>query len=278
MLELHCHTTCSDGILTPTQLVELAIASGVRALAITDHDTMLGWDEAMTAAGDALEIVPGLELSTVHNDRSLHILGFYPNHDRLQAPLMERLEGRKRRAREMVAKLAALGYPIELPERGEGLAPGRPYIAAALVKAGYCQSSREAFDRFLGDGGPAYVPYEKFSAIEGIQLLRDCGAVPVWAHPYLFRGGTVRTVLPELIQAGLMGLEVYHPSHSPSDIRHLEDWCNEFNLVMTGGSDFHGPTQGMKPGDYPPLNSLKVPLALLEPMKRRANDLKSQNF
>ena len=163
MLELHCHTTCSDGTLTPTELVKAAIAARVQALAITDHDTVAGWDEAMTAAASEaaeIEIVPGLELSTVHLGRSLHILGYYPDRQKLLPPLTERIEGRKRRAKKMAEKLAELGYPIEFLAMPEAMAPGRPHIAAALVRAGHAKSSADAFDRWLGDDGPAYVPYE----------------------------------------------------------------------------------------------------------------------
>jgi 3',5'-nucleoside bisphosphate phosphatase len=275
MLELHCHTTYSDGTLTPGELVAAAAASGVRALAITDHDTMSGWDEAFVAAGlYDIEIVPGLELSTVHNDRSLHILGFYPDANKLRIPLNDRIEGRFRRSQEMVDKLAALGYPIELPQISPGMAPGRPHIASALVKAGHAKSAREAFDRWLGDYGPAYVRYEKFSIAEGIDLLRSCGAVPVWAHPYLFRGGVVEEVLKELVDAGLMGVEVYHPSHSSSQIQKMKDLCIHYGLFATGGSDYHGPDPERKNSDSTTLNMLHLPLELLEPVKVAAASLK----
>lgn len=274
MLELHCHTTYSDGTLTPAELVNAAVSAGVRALAITDHDTVSGWDEAFAAAQPHnLEIIPGLELSTVYNDRSLHILGFYPNPDKLRDPLQERLEGRKRRARRIVAKLSELGYPIQLPELEGAMAPGRPHIATALVSAGYVQSSSEAFDRFLGDDRPAYVHYEKFSSADGIHLLRSCGAVPVWAHPYLFRGGTVEAVLKELVAAGLMGIEVYHPNHSLSQMQKLKDYCLQHGLLMTGGSDYHGPSSHHRDSDRSTLNMLRVPLELLEPVKRAALSL-----
>jgi predicted metal-dependent phosphoesterase TrpH len=273
MLELHCHTTCSDGTLTPEELVAAAIAAGVKALAITDHDTLAGWDRAIAAAEDAIEIVPGLELSTVHRERSLHILGFYPDRTKLEPPLQERIAGRKRRAQEMAAKLATLGYPIELPEMPGDMAPGRPHIASALVKAGYIKKPQEAFERWLRDDGDAYVPYEKFSAQQGITLLLACDAVPVWAHPYLFRGATVETVLPELVAAGLMGVEVYHPNHSPSEERRLEELCAEYGLLMTGGSDYHGPSDNpSKEGIR--LNGLHVPLTLLPPLKRAAAALR----
>jgi 3',5'-nucleoside bisphosphate phosphatase len=204
----------------------------------------------------------------VCNERSLHILGFYPDRAKLQAPLNERLEGRKRRSQAMIDQLAALGYPIVLPEMGPGMAPGRPHIAAALLAAGYVTSMQEAFGRWLGDGRAAYVPYEKFDVCEGIALLRSCGAVPVWAHPYLWRGGDVATVLPELVAAGLMGLEVYHPNHSPSEVRHLSDFCQQYGLVMTGGSDFHGPSK-----QHSGLNSLQLPLSLLDGLKQTSRKL-----
>lgn len=275
MLELHCHTTCSDGTLTPEELVQAAIAAGVKALAITDHDTLAGWDQAIAAAGDQLEIIPGLELSTVHRERSLHILGYYPDRAKLAPPLQDRIAGRKRRARAMAAKLAELGYPIDLPDMPGDMAPGRPHIAQALVKAGYVTRAQEAFTRWLGDGGPAYVQYEKFAATDGIQLLLNCDAVPVWAHPYLFRGGTVETVLPELVEAGLMGIEVYHPNHSPSDERKLEDLCDRYNLLMTGGSDYHGPSEEKNKSGVT-LNGLHVPLSLLPPLQAAARALKAK--
>jgi predicted metal-dependent phosphoesterase TrpH len=290
MLELHCHTTCSDGTLTPKQLVHAAVRAGVFALAITDHDTLSGWSEAIGEAQNFelkapqvdtntasqrlnMEIIPGVELSTVHNDRSLHILGFYPDADKLTVPLSERLEGRKRRADQMVAKLEALGYPISLPELGEGMAPGRPHIANALVRAGHVKSTREAFDRFLGDDQPAYVHYEKFSISEGIALLGNCGAVPVWAHPYLFRGGEVEEVLKELVDAGLMGIEVYHPSHTPKERKNLEALCDRYGLLRTGGSDYHGPSTDGTPNSSK-LNMMHLPLSLLDPIKQAAQTLR----
>lgn len=272
MLELHCHTTHSDGTLTPQQLVEAAATAGVRVLAITDHDTMSGWDEAITAAElHHIEIVPGLELSTVHNGRSMHILGFYPDRAKLQPTLQERLAGRHRRTQRMVEKLAELGYPIDLPAMKGNMAPGRPHIASAMVQASYVPSSQAAFDRWLGDDRPAYVEYEKFPAVEGIRILRQCCAVPVWAHPYLFRGGNVDDVLPQLVAAGLMGIEVYHPTHSPHQIRKLEAFCQQYGLLMTGGSDFHGFST---PDDrHMGLNSLHLPETLLLPLQAASQQM-----
>jgi predicted metal-dependent phosphoesterase TrpH len=175
----------------------------------------------------------------------------------------------------MVDKLATLGYAVALPELGEGMAPGRPHIATALVQAGYVKSSREAFDRFLGDHQPAYVHYEKFSIQQGIQLLRSCGAIPVWAHPYLYRGGDIKEVLLELIEAGLLGIEVYHPNHSPGQRQNLEEWCRKYGLLMTGGSDYHGPAK-FDSQPFNELNMLQLPLDLLAPLKQTVQQFSQQ--
>lgn len=271
MIELHTHTTYSDGILTPQQLVARAAHAGVKALAITDHDTLHGWDEAIAAAKQyQMEIVPGVELSTVHNGRSLHILGYYPQRVLLETPLAERLAGRKRRAKQMVANLSQMGYPLELEQLDGNLALGRPHIASAMIRAGYVSSSQEAFERFLGEDRPAYVHYEKFSIQEGIGLIRDCGGIPVWAHPYLFRGGKVEDVLPELLAAGLMGLEVYHPHHGNNKVHRLQQLCQEHNLLITGGTDYHGYDLDHPENERWQLNQLNLPLSLLEPLKQLA--------
>ncbi|AGY57450.1 PHP domain-containing protein [Gloeobacter kilaueensis] len=264
MIELHCHTTCSDGTLTPGELVAAAAGAGIQALAITDHDTLTGWDEARLACAQyGLELVPGVELSTLHNGCSLHVLGFYPDQAKLTPFLEERHAARVRRARSTVERLADLGYPIEMPRAST---PGRFHIARALKEAGYIKDEQQAFQRWIGEGKPAYVPYEHLSAAEGIERLRECGAVTVWAHPMLFRGGNVEAVLPVLVAAGLQGLEVYHCEHTPRQSARLEVLCREWSLIATGGSDFHGDNK-----DGVSLNMLRLPLSLLEPLKRLAN-------
>lgn len=276
-IELHTHTTYSDGILTPQQLVERAANAGVKALAITDHDTLHGWSEAIAAATPHnIEIVPGVELSTVYNGRSLHILGYYPQKELIENPLAERLAGRKRRAKKMVDNLAAMGYPLELPNIDGNMALGRPHIASAMVKAGYVNSSQEAFERFIGEDCPAYVHYEKFSAPEGIELIKSCGGVPVWAHPYLFRGGTVEEVLPVLVEAGLIGIEVIHPHHGNNKVNRLKEFCQQYNLLMTGGTDYHGYDLEHPENERWQLNQLNVPLSLLEPIKQAARSLRGK--
>jgi hypothetical protein len=264
MIELHCHTTCSDGTLTPSELVVAAVAAGVRVLAVTDHDTLSGWAEAADAcARHGVELIPGLELSTTHNGASLHILGFYPNPARLEPFLAERHRARVRRAEAMVAKLAALGYPIVLPP--EVHTPGRFHIAAALKAAGHIEDEQDAFRRWLSEGGPAYVPYERLSAVEGVRRLRECGAVAVWAHPMLFKGGSVEQVLPMLVEAGLQGIEVFHSEHTPRQSARLLRFAERYGLIATGGSDFHGDNK-----DGVSLNMLRLPYELLVPLKRLA--------
>jgi hypothetical protein len=154
MLELHCHTTRSDGTLTPTALVAAAISAGVKALAITDHDTLAGWDEAEAAAGEWLEIIPGVELSTVYNGRSLHILGFYPERAKLAPRLATRLAGRRRRAQAMADKLAELGCPIELPALTDGMAPGRPPHCRSLSQGWPCVPSPSGIRSMAGGRSP----------------------------------------------------------------------------------------------------------------------------
>ena len=271
MIELHTHTTYSDGILTPQQLVERAAKAGVKALGITDHDNLYAWDEAIAAAIPYnIEIVPGIELSTVYNGRSLHVLGYYPQRELIEAPLAERLAGRKRRAKEMIDKLAAMGYPLELADSDSNMAICRPHIASAMVKAGYVESSREAFDRFIAEDKPAYVHYEKFSAQEGIELIRSCGGVPVWAHPYLFRGGRVEEVLPVLVEAGLMGVEVFHPHHGNNKVNQLKQFCQQYDLLMTGGTDYHGYDLEHPENEKWQLNQFHLPLDLLDSIKKAA--------
>ncbi|NER00725.1 MAG: PHP domain-containing protein [Cyanothece sp. SIO2G6] len=269
MLELHAHTTYSDGTLSPTELVQSAARAGVRALAITDHDTIAGWDEAIATAqtlAQPLEIIPGVELSVTDGERSLHILGFYPDPNHFRPFLAERLAGRRHRAYLMVERLAELGYAIDasLLPGGTGAAPGRPHIAQALVAAGYINHPQEAFDRWIGDGKPAYVPYDQLAVMDGLAALRAAGAIPVWAHPYLWHSPTtVEVMLPDMVAAGLMGLEVYHPTQTPSQQDRLTALCREWGLLKTGGSDYHGPAQDTKH----PLNHFNLPLGLLRSLQ-----------
>ena len=271
MLELHCHTTYSDGTLSPHDLVLAAANAGVQALAITDHDTIAGWPEAIATAhsltestGKPMEIIPGVELSVTYKGRSVHILGFYPDPEALRPLLAKRLEGRRRRAAQMVEKLAALGYPIDCPTMDhENAAPGRPHMAKAFLAAGYIDRLQDAFDQWIGEGKPAHVAYEELTVEDGLALLHATGAITVWAHPWLFRGGNIEGMVRKMAEAGLMGLEVYHPGHTPSQQDRLTALCRELGLIKTGGSDYHGPEQDQ----HHPLNHFNLPLGLLRPLR-----------
>ena len=252
-IDLHCHTTASDGLLTPTQLVELAAETGLRSIAVTDHDSTDGLAEALVA-GERLgvEIIPGVELSCDLPTGELHMLGYFPHYEapRFQAELARLREGRVGRAEGMARRLTELGYPVSFERiqelAGDG-ALGRPHVAQALIEAGHVGSKAEAFDRFIGRNGPAYVERAKLSPAEACQLLRSVGGLPVFAHPLivLMSGRALEPMpvdesLPELVEAGLAGLEVYYPHYMQVHIDRLLALARRYNLLTTGGSDFHG--------------------------------------
>ena len=242
--DLHIHTTASDGTMRPEEIVTLAKESGLKAIAITDHDSISGIRQAIeTATKEGCEVVPGVELSVTVDGIDLHMLGYYV--DWTSEPLLERLDYfqrvRKERAEKMVQKLNALGIDIEFEMvqeiAGTG-AIGRPHIAEALVQKQVVGSTNQAFHRFIGYTGPAYVPKFKISPFEGIDMIHSAGGVAVFAHP-----GTVRRdeLIPRFVAQGLEGLEVIHPDHNETTTQHYINLAQKHGLVMTGGSDFHGP-------------------------------------
>ena len=157
-----------------------------------------------------------------------------------------------------------MGYPIDCPElENPSSAPGRPHIAKALLAAGHIDRLQDAFERWIGDGKPAYVAYEELTVENGLALLQATGAITVWAHPWLFRGGNIEGMVYEMVEAGLMGLEIYHPGHTPSQQDRLTALCRELDLIKTGGSDYHGPAQD----PHHPLNYFNLPLGLLRPLQ-----------
>ncbi|TDA69462.1 MAG: PHP domain-containing protein [Clostridia bacterium] len=245
MVDLHVHTRASDGGRTPEQVVILAREAGLHALAITDHDTTDGLPPAQEAAGHLdLRLVPGIELSTLWDEHEVHILGYFidPFNPELREVLSSRQEGRCRRGRRILEKLAALGMPLKweevLARAGDAASIGRPHIAEVMIDKGYVSSVDEAFVRFLGTGAPAYVPRTKFSPQEAIDLVLAAGGVPVLAHPGLIKDPAL---LEQLLQDGkLKGLEVYYPGHDEETTRELAELCRRQGLIATGGSDFHG--------------------------------------
>ena len=245
-VDLHSHSTASDGSRSPRAVVAAARAAGLSAIALTDHDTMAGIDEA-TDAGRQLgvRVVPGVELSAIDGDREVHVLGLHIERAAaLETMLREFRESRHVRAEQIVAKLNALAIPITFDAvlaQAAGGAIGRPHIARALIAEGWARDSRDAFDRYLGAGKPAYVPKQRLSVAEAIALIHTGSGIAVLAHP----GGEGRRELVErFVALGLDGLEVRHPGHSAEDIARLGALVDFFRLVPSGGSDWHGAADG----------------------------------
>ncbi len=248
--DLHVHTTFSDGGLSPTQVLEEAEKAGLVAVAITDHDSMGGVKEA-AEAGQRLgvQVIAGVELSANEPGEELHLLGLFleSNSRRLQSSLEVLRRRRRERIFEIVKKLANLGVRIE-PEAVFGLASahsvGRPHVAEALVQAGVVSGREEAFGRFLGDWGPAYVPRRTFSLAETCELIRQARGVALWAHP----GEPVEEArLKQLIDRGVEGIEVYSPMHTEQTCAAWLGLARKYGLLVSGGSDFHGNRFGPHP-------------------------------
>jgi predicted metal-dependent phosphoesterase TrpH len=267
-IDLHVHSTASDGVLSPSEVVCLALEQGLTAIALTDHDTVSGVAEALrAAAGSTLEVIPGVEINSEGEWGDLHFLGYYV--DCHNGALNERLQvvrdARLGRAYAMVKRLGELGLPVEwehVRALASGESVGRPHVARALLERGYVQTLQEAFDRYIGNDGPAYVPRLRLSPPEVIAAIVDSGGVPVLAHP-AYSGAAVIAHIPEFVAHGLRGLEVYYPSHTPEEIEALLRLCRQFGLLTTGGSDFHGPGHGE--GAY--LGSVEVPAGCLDGLR-----------
>ncbi|MDE2861445.1 MAG: PHP domain-containing protein [Chloroflexota bacterium] len=271
--DLHLHTTHSDGRLTPTQLVELVAAKGLRAAAITDHDSTEGIPEALEAASrfPQLTIIPGVELSTDIPGNEIHMLGYFIRYEdeAFQQTLRSFRDGRVDRAREMVDKLAALGLPLDwerVCELAEG-AVGRPHIAQAMVEKGYITYPQEAFTHYIGRNGPAYAERDKMTPAEAVQYILGVGGVPVLAHPHVV--DNVELLLPELAEAGLAGIEVYYKEYTPKDVETFGAMADRYALIPCGGSDYHafGTPGEEEPGVSGP------PLVIVDRLRERAAEL-----
>jgi predicted metal-dependent phosphoesterase TrpH len=249
-VDLHLHTTASDGALRPQQLVEAAASLGIAVIAVTDHDTTDGVREAQRAARSLpIEVIPGIEMSAGLGDQEIHILGYFlePDHGALQTALCRLQEGRVGRARGMVARLAALGCPLDwdrVAAIARGASVGRPHIAKALVERGHVGSVSEAFARFLRRGGPGYVEGEKLLPQEAMALIRGAGGIAALAHPVIVGANDYRVdlerLLPIMVEGGLEGIEAYYKGYTREIATMLLGIADRYRLVPTGGSDFHG--------------------------------------
>ena len=245
LVDLHLHTTASDGRLSPTELVRLVANQGLKQVAISDHDTTEGLSEAYEAARNfpKLRIIPAIELSTDVPGDEVHILGYFLDYQNpaLQEILTRFRSGREERGRMIVEKLATLGVHVDWERvqaiAGDG-AVGRPHIALAMVEQGYCKEPKEAFPEYLGRNGLAYVERTKMTPVQAVEMLARFGAVPVLAHPaYLVN---MEPIIAELVDAGIVGMEVYYAQYSDETIKHLARLAEQYGLIPCGGSDYHG--------------------------------------
>jgi len=242
--DLHIHTHFSDGRFTPAAVVELAKRSGLSIISVTDHDNVDGIDEAIEAGKDlGIEIVPGVELSSEHRGREVHVLGYFM--DCGSQDFLDHLKSfrelRKIRAEKIVEKLNTLDIPLQMSEVMEQVkgnaSIGRPHVAYAMVEKKMISNYYEAFSKYLGDYKPAYEKKPNISTQEAIKLISNAGGLSFIAHP----GKTVReNVLIEIIEFGIDGIEVIHPSHSAEDVRYFQGIASQYFLLESGGSDFHG--------------------------------------
>ncbi len=269
-IDLHTHTTASDGLLAPGDLVAEARARSVGLLAVADHDTTAAVDAATDAGRSAgIEVWPAVELSCDVKDGEIHMLGYFVDHRRRWfLGLLERLRaGRADRAARMVQRLTQLGVPIDfrrVQELANGGAIGRPHVARALVEAGHVRDVAEAFDRFIGRHGPAYVERLKVTPEEAVQIIRAAGGLAVLAHP---GWGQQDAMIATLVAAGLDGIEVYYPDHTPAQVERYRLLAAQHHLLVTGGTDFHGgglATRVSLGGQY-------VPEEIVAPMRAAAS-------
>lgn len=266
-MDLHSHTTASDGELSPEELIALARERGLAVLALTDHDTTAGIERALAAATHAgdIELIPGVELSTDVPGHEIHVLGYFVDwHDPQFLAMIDKFrDGRIGRAEKMVAKLAELGAPVSFARvkeiAGDG-AIGRPHVAQALLETGHVQTTRQAFDLYLANDKPAYVEHFSLPPVEAVQLIRSARGVPVLAHP-----DGVEQFVPDLIKGGLRGLECYYPEYGERKLKELLDLAKRFGLIATGGSDFHGLD---KMGHMAGLGTVNVPWEVVERLKK----------
>lgn len=278
-VDLHTHTSASDGAFTPTQLVQRACRLGLKVLAITDHDTVSGVVEGQRAgAACGLEVIAGVEINTDVPKAELHVLGYFvdPNHAELNEQLTRIREGRVNRAKSMAERLGEAGAPVRferiLEIAGEG-SVGRPHVAQALLEAGHVTSYSEAFQKYIGRDSPCYVERMKFSPAEACALIRRAGGLPVLAHPIARTDKYGKMIIPVMeadllsgmLDEGLMGLEVYYNGYDAIEIEYLLGLTRKYDLLVTGGTDFHNVRL-----NEPDLGGVYVSMKHVRKLKERA--------
>ena len=248
-IDLHLHTTASDGVMTPSELVRYAKAKGLRAIAITDHDTIEGLEEGLSE-GERIgfEVIPGLEISVKHSPGSMHLLGYFLDihHPLLTERLQYLQQARAERNPKIAEKLKELGVKVtyeEVLKASGGGQVGRPHFAQVLMEKGYVRTFQEAFDRFLKKGAAAYVEKVRFAISEALHFIKDAGGVAVLAHPNTLgvKGhAALEDLVLQLVKEGLQGIEVYYPEHSPLEVAQYKVLAERHGLLATGGTDYHG--------------------------------------
>src|SRR5512136_2587139 len=248
-VDLHLHTTASDGVMTPSEIVNYAKSKGLVAIAITDHDTIEGLEEGLLEGERiGLEVIPGIEISAEHSPGSMHLLGFFIdiNHPILKERLEYLQRARAERNPRMAEKLNKLGINItfdEVLKVSGGGQVGRPHFAQVLIEKGYVRSFQEAFDRFLKKGAPAYVEKMRFSAEESIHFINEANGVAVLAHPNTLQlngYSELENLILRLVKKGLRGIEAYYPEHSALEVAQYKTLAERHGLLVTGGTDYHG--------------------------------------
>lgn len=242
-VDMHVHTTASDGIFSPTEIVDWGVKLGLKGIAITDHDTVDGVEEAIKAAEkhSPFVMIPGIEFSTFYNGIEIHVLGYFIDftNSRMLHMTNKIKEQRFERSKKMIDRLRALEYDIDFAEvdklSNQG-AVGRPHIARILMQKGYVSSIEEAFEKLLAKGKPAYVERFKLTVEEAIEMIKEAKGIPVLAHPGLI---DKKADIEDLIHKGFKGIEVFHTKHSASGSKKYLDLAKKFNIFVTGGSDYH---------------------------------------
>jgi hypothetical protein len=266
-IDLHLHTCHSDGQHTPEELIIKVKNAGIDVISITDHDTVNGIEEAVSFGKlHGVEVIPGVEISSDIRDREVHLLAYFfdPNNKELEVYLKFFRAERIKRAVRIVEKLNALGLSIDIDDVMEialSSAVGRPHIAKAMVKRGLVSNYFEAFSKYIGNGCPAYERKVHVSPRSAFKIISDAGGLSFIAHP----GNLPDAIMVELIEAGLDGIEVVHPSHLPHQVKHYRGIVNEFFLLESGGSDFHGGDRN----DYSNLGKFSVSSSKIEAMRKQ---------